>query len=107
MLIGSYRFAELGSIDDLHCWQAYVEGASFVRWMVATHGWSAFWQFYEETKQFGLTEANAQTLEQAWLTNLRRKKIKPAQRRVAQTGAGGRKACAIPTAFSAFRKPRP
>jgi hypothetical protein len=80
VLTGAYC---LGRVEDLRCWQSYVEGASFVRWMVETQGWPMFWQFYEETKQFGLTPATAATLEQAWRAHLLGKKIKPALPKVA------------------------
>lgn len=80
VLTGSYCF---GTAEDLRCWQSYVEGASFVRWMVDTQGWPMFWQFYEETKGFGLTPATAATLERAWRAHLIGKKIKPALPNVA------------------------
>ncbi len=83
VLTGAYRFGELGTAKDLHCWQSYVEGASFVRWMVEQQGWPVFWQFYEETKQFGLTQATATPLEQSWRTHLLAKRIKPAVPKVA------------------------
>lgn len=83
VLTGAYRFGELGTAEDLRCWQGYVEGASFVRWMVETHGWPVFWQFYEETKQFGLTPTTAAKLEQEWRADLIGKKIKPARPAVA------------------------
>jgi hypothetical protein len=77
VLTGAYRFGELGTADDLRCWQSYIEAASFVRWMVETQGWPVFWQFYEETKEFGLTQVAAAKLEPTWRTHLLAKKIKP------------------------------
>jgi hypothetical protein len=68
-----------GSPRDAEAWQTYVEAGSFVRFVVESKGWEAFWRLHRhQSLQTSLERSPAQ-LQQEWLESVssRRKYTMP------------------------------
>jgi hypothetical protein len=60
-----------GSTFDASAWQLYLEGGSFVRWVVETYGWDAWWELYQTDDPAAALDTTTAALEEAWLAATR------------------------------------
>lgn len=69
--IQEFHFNVNGSPEDAYSWQGYLEGASFVHWVVQAKGWDVFWRYYHSTKPVPLLGPSIEEIEQEWVTFLK------------------------------------
>lgn len=56
-----------GSTFDASSWQIFLEGGSWVRWVVETYGWPAWWETYLTDDPTTALDATPAELETNWL----------------------------------------
>lgn len=66
-----------GSPADARTWQTYVEAGSFVRWIVESRGWEAFWHFHQTRSALAALGAPVAEVEREWLQHLARQELPP------------------------------
>jgi hypothetical protein len=60
-----------GSTFDASSWQIFVEGGSFTRWVVETHGWDAWWELFEVDDLAAALGTDPAELQSLWLAEAR------------------------------------
>ena len=61
------KFNLEGSVSDSFAWQAYIEAAAFVRWIIETRGWAFFWEYYTSPEETPFTESSIGEVEKVWM----------------------------------------
>ena len=56
---------------DASAWQLFIEGGSFVHWVVDTYGWPAWWEAYQTDDPATALGATGTELEDGWLAATR------------------------------------
>jgi hypothetical protein len=64
-----------GSNHETVIWQTYQEAGSFVRFLIDSRGWDAFWDFYNSGNSRSGLGIPLQNLEREWLETLHHKSI--------------------------------
>jgi hypothetical protein len=64
-------YALEGSTFDASAWQLFIEGGSFVHWVVDTYGWPAWWEAYQTDDPATALGATGTELEDGWLAATR------------------------------------
>ena len=64
-----------GSPSDAFAWQVYVEGGSFVRWIVEAKGWDIFWKYYDSSEPVPILGSSIEEIEKDWVQHIKNKNL--------------------------------